>query len=70
MGERFKDPAKNFVCSFLNCKASFSKAWKLEAHYCKHTGLVRDKAGSKEHLCDSLSIRIQSTFSETFVFLH
>ncbi|XP_053467796.1 general transcription factor IIIA, b [Ictalurus furcatus] len=39
MGERFKDPTKNFVCSFLNCKASFSKAWKLEAHYCKHTGL-------------------------------
>ncbi|XP_058232656.1 general transcription factor IIIA, b isoform X1 [Hemibagrus wyckioides] len=39
MGERFKDPTKNFVCSFFNCKASFSKSWKLEAHYCKHTGL-------------------------------
>uniref|UniRef100_A0A4W4HBU0 Transcription factor IIIA n=1 Tax=Electrophorus electricus TaxID=8005 RepID=A0A4W4HBU0_ELEEL len=39
MGERFKDASKSFVCSFFSCKASFSKSWKLEAHYCKHTGL-------------------------------
>ncbi|TSK98437.1 Transcription factor IIIA [Bagarius yarrelli] len=39
MGERLKNPANYFVCSFSNCKASFSKSWKLEAHYCKHTGL-------------------------------
>ncbi|KAK2814882.1 hypothetical protein Q7C36_023148 [Tachysurus vachellii] len=39
MGERFKGQTKSFVCSFFNCKASFSKSWKLEAHYCKHTGL-------------------------------
>ncbi|XP_062841714.1 general transcription factor IIIA, b isoform X1 [Trichomycterus rosablanca] len=39
MGECLKDPSKTLVCSFLNCKASFSKSWKLEAHYCKHTGL-------------------------------
>ncbi|XP_047664748.1 general transcription factor IIIA, b isoform X2 [Tachysurus fulvidraco] len=46
MGERFKGPTKSFVCSFFNCKASFSKFWKLEAHYCKHTGL-------KPFACDS-----------------
>lgn len=40
MGERFRNVDKNFVCSFFNCKASFSKSWKLEAHLCKHTGLV------------------------------
>lgn len=40
MGERFQNLNKNFVCSFFNCKASFSKSWKLEAHLCKHTGLV------------------------------
>ncbi|KAI4881722.1 hypothetical protein NFI96_026565, partial [Prochilodus magdalenae] len=39
MGERLKDPNKSFACLFSGCKASFSKAWKLEAHYCKHTGL-------------------------------
>ncbi|XP_042562931.1 general transcription factor IIIA, b isoform X2 [Clupea harengus] len=39
MGERFRNVDKNFVCSFFNCKASFSKFWKLEAHLCKHTGL-------------------------------
>ncbi|XP_041923743.1 general transcription factor IIIA, b [Alosa sapidissima] len=39
MGERFRNLDKNFVCSFFNCKASFSKSWKLEAHLCKHTGL-------------------------------
>lgn len=48
MGERFKDPSKSFVCTFSNCKASFSKSWKLEAHYCKHTGLVRNKTRVKK----------------------
>ncbi|KAI7792341.1 general transcription factor IIIA, b [Triplophysa rosa] len=39
MGERLQHPDKHFMCSFANCKASFPKMWKLEAHYCKHTGL-------------------------------
>ncbi|XP_034006660.1 general transcription factor IIIA, b isoform X2 [Trematomus bernacchii] len=30
---------KSLVCSFLDCKATFSKSWRLEAHLCKHTGL-------------------------------
>ena len=39
MGERIQIK-KNFTCSFPDCSASFSKSWKLEAHNCKHTGLV------------------------------
>ncbi|XP_045444424.1 transcription factor IIIA isoform X3 [Pipistrellus kuhlii] len=27
-----------FICSFPNCCASYNKAWKLDAHLCKHTG--------------------------------
>uniref|UniRef100_A0A8C6RYP7 Transcription factor IIIA n=1 Tax=Nannospalax galili TaxID=1026970 RepID=A0A8C6RYP7_NANGA len=27
-----------FICSFPDCSASYNKAWKLEAHLCKHTG--------------------------------
>ncbi|XP_076869586.1 general transcription factor IIIA, b [Brachyhypopomus gauderio] len=46
MGERYTDATKIFVCSFFSCKASFSKSWKLEAHYCKHTGL-------RPFMCDS-----------------
>ncbi|XP_072513825.1 general transcription factor IIIA, b [Salminus brasiliensis] len=46
MGERLKDPNKSFACLFSGCKASFSKSWKLEAHYCKHTGL-------RPFVCDS-----------------
>ncbi|XP_060756832.1 general transcription factor IIIA, b [Neoarius graeffei] len=58
MGEHFKDPSKSFVCSFSNCKASFSKLWKLEAHYCKHTGLRPFACDS----CDkSFCIRSQLT---------
>lgn len=38
MGERLQRE-KNFVCTFFDCKALFSKSWKLEAHLCKHTGL-------------------------------
>lgn len=39
MGERLQSP-KSYICSFFDCKAKFSKSWKLEAHLCKHTGLV------------------------------
>ncbi|XP_061522534.1 general transcription factor IIIA, b [Phycodurus eques] len=38
MGERLQGP-KSYVCSFLDCKAKFTKSRKLEAHLCKHTGL-------------------------------
>ncbi|XP_051538184.1 transcription factor IIIA-like [Myxocyprinus asiaticus] len=58
MGERLKHPNKHFLCSFGNCKATFSKLWKLEAHYCKHTGLRPFACGS----CDkSFSTRYQLT---------
>nr|XP_014342108.1 PREDICTED: transcription factor IIIA [Latimeria chalumnae] len=36
---------KNFICSFEGCDASFNKAWKLDAHLCKHTG-------EKPFVCD------------------
>eukprot|EP00064_Thunnus_orientalis_P008692 superscaffoldBa00001055_g8715 len=39
MGERLQSQ-KSYVCSFFDCKAKFSKSWKLEAHLCKHTGLL------------------------------
>lgn len=39
MGERLQSQ-KSYVCTFFDCKAKFSKSWKLEAHLCKHTGLV------------------------------
>lgn len=29
-----------FICSFPDCSASYNKAWKLDAHLCKHTGEV------------------------------
>lgn len=29
-----------FICSFPDCGASYNKAWKLDAHLCKHTGEV------------------------------
>lgn len=45
MGERLPGQ-KSYVCSFFDCKAKFSKSWKLEAHLCKHTGLVRAFARS------------------------
>ncbi|XP_036107456.1 transcription factor IIIA [Molossus molossus] len=31
-------PARRFICSFPNCSANYNKAWKLDAHLCKHTG--------------------------------
>lgn len=27
-----------FICSFPDCSAAYNKAWKLDAHLCKHTG--------------------------------
>jgi len=42
MGERIQHPNKHFICSFSDCKATFSKLWKLETHYCRHTGLVSE----------------------------
>ncbi|KAM9712609.1 general transcription factor IIIA, b [Menidia menidia] len=38
MGERLHSQ-KSYVCSFFDCKSTFTKSWKLEAHLCKHTGL-------------------------------
>lgn len=43
MGERLPSQ-KSYVCSFFDCKAKFSRSWKLEAHLCKHTGLVSGSA--------------------------
>ncbi|XP_072769540.1 LOW QUALITY PROTEIN: general transcription factor IIIA, b [Nerophis lumbriciformis] len=37
MGERLQAP-RSYTCTFLDCKATFSKSWKLDAHLCKHTG--------------------------------
>ncbi|XP_057563200.1 transcription factor IIIA [Hippopotamus amphibius kiboko] len=31
-------PAQRFICSFPDCSAGYNKAWKLDAHLCKHTG--------------------------------
>lgn len=49
MGERLQSQ-KSFVCTFFDCKAKFSKSWKLEAHLCKHTGLV-SAGGMKRRGC-------------------
>ncbi|XP_019722418.1 general transcription factor IIIA, b isoform X2 [Hippocampus comes] len=38
MGESLQSE-KSYICSFFDCKAKFTKLWKLEAHLCKHTGL-------------------------------
>ncbi|KAF4025687.1 hypothetical protein G4228_017908 [Cervus hanglu yarkandensis] len=29
---------RRFICSFPNCSAAYNKAWKLDAHLCRHTG--------------------------------
>ncbi|KAB1267693.1 Transcription factor IIIA [Camelus dromedarius] len=31
-------PPRRFICSFPDCSANYNKAWKLDAHLCKHTG--------------------------------
>ncbi|XP_052447486.1 general transcription factor IIIAa [Carassius gibelio] len=38
MHETNVKPGATFICSFPDCHASYNKAWKLEAHLCKHTG--------------------------------
>ncbi|NP_001083013.2 general transcription factor IIIA, b [Danio rerio] len=48
MGERIQDPNKHFTCTFADCKATFSKLWKLEVHYCRHTGLKPFACGDCE----------------------
>uniref|UniRef100_A0A5F9DSS9 Transcription factor IIIA n=1 Tax=Oryctolagus cuniculus TaxID=9986 RepID=A0A5F9DSS9_RABIT len=37
-GENSAPPARRFICSFPDCSANYNKAWKLDAHLCKHTG--------------------------------
>ncbi|XP_026109136.1 transcription factor IIIA-like [Carassius auratus] len=58
MGERLKRPNKHLICSFAECKATFSKVWKFEAHYCTHTGLKPFACGDCEK---SFSTRYQLT---------
>ncbi|KAB0398159.1 hypothetical protein E2I00_007684 [Balaenoptera physalus] len=31
-------PPQRFICSFPYCSPNYNKAWKLDAHLCKHTG--------------------------------
>ncbi|KAM5181498.1 transcription factor IIIA [Mantella aurantiaca] len=39
MGEQVPPAVcRRFICSFPDCSASYNKAWKLQAHLCKHTG--------------------------------
>ncbi|XP_029500835.1 general transcription factor IIIAa [Oncorhynchus nerka] len=48
-------PRKSFICSFSDCHASYNKAWKLDAHICKHTGLkpfVCEHDGCDKSFCD------------------
>ncbi|KAK5897886.1 hypothetical protein CgunFtcFv8_015350 [Champsocephalus gunnari] len=55
MGERLQSH-KSLVCSFLDCKAVFTKSWRLDAHLCKHTGL---KPFTCEECDKSFSARYQ-----------
>ncbi|XP_054238400.1 transcription factor IIIA [Indicator indicator] len=38
-------PVRPFICSFPDCDASFNKAWRLDAHLCRHTG-------ERPYVCD------------------
>eukprot|EP00069_Balaena_mysticetus_P003149 bmy_16462T0 len=31
-------PPQRFICFFPDCSPNYNKAWKLDAHLCKHTG--------------------------------
>ncbi|XP_077365706.1 general transcription factor IIIA, b [Festucalex cinctus] len=56
MGERLQGP-KSYICSFFDCQAKFTKAWKLEAHLCKHTGLKPFSCASCEKsFCSSYAL--------------
>ncbi|KAM9416957.1 general transcription factor IIIA, b isoform 1-T1 [Salvelinus alpinus] len=57
MGERIQ-VQRSFICSFVNCNATFNKSWKLDAHLCKHTGL---KPFSCENCDKSFCTRYQLT---------
>lgn len=50
-GESLTPPPRalpsRFICSFPDCSASYNKAWKLDAHLCKHTGEVTKVTGPK-----------------------
>jgi len=48
-----------FICSFPDCQASYNKAWKLEAHLCKHTGEVSNAQG--QHVSEMKRKRPQRT---------
>jgi hypothetical protein len=37
---------RRFICSFPDCSAHYNKAWKLDAHLCKHTGEVTGRGGA------------------------
>lgn len=48
--ERKEDKAeaekhKRFICSIRGCAAAYNKQWKLDAHFCKHSGV-------KPHTCE------------------
>lgn len=36
--EEKKDGVKKYLCDFENCKAEFSRPWRLASHKCTHTG--------------------------------
>ncbi|XP_068160400.1 general transcription factor IIIA, b [Antennarius striatus] len=57
MGERLQSQ-KSYICSLFDCKAKFSKSWKLEAHLCKHTGL-------KPFTCDHCDKRFCTRYQLT-----
>ncbi len=51
-----------FICSFPDCQVSYNKAWKLEAHLCKHTGEVSQAQG--QHVSeDSFKLNVSVLFA-------
>lgn len=41
-------PPRPFICSFPGCDATFNKAWRLDAHLCRHTGEVSRAGPSRD----------------------